>query len=51
MIKIPAEKLANAVIKHLLPGLIRHLSDQKKEATEHKKKTEKGLRSDNNENI
>ena len=33
MIKIPAEKLANAVIKHLLPGLIRHFSEQKKEVT------------------
>lgn len=26
MIKIPAEKLASAVSKHLLPGLIRSLS-------------------------
>jgi len=33
VIKIPAEKLADAVIKHLLPGLIRHLSEQKKEVT------------------
>ncbi|WP_256368120.1 hypothetical protein [Anoxybacillus sp. CHMUD] len=40
MIKIPAEKLANAVIKHLLPGLIRHLSEQKKEVTEHKNNQE-----------
>jgi hypothetical protein len=31
VIKIPAEKLANAVIKHLIPGLIRHLSEQQKE--------------------
>lgn len=39
MIKIPAEKLANAVIKHLLPGLIRHLSEQKKEVSNDEKAT------------
>lgn len=29
MIKVPADKLAAAVQKHLLPGLIRSLSQEK----------------------
>ena len=33
MIKIPAEKLANAVKKHLLPGLLRSISEQQKDLT------------------
>ncbi|WP_285289208.1 hypothetical protein [Bacillus sp. ISL-7] len=30
MIKVPAEKLARAVEKHLLPGLLRHLAEQQR---------------------
>lgn len=34
MMKIPAEKLANAVKKHLLPGLLRSISEQQKDSNE-----------------
>lgn len=37
MIKIPAEKLANAVKKHLLPGVLRSISEQQKASTAEKK--------------
>jgi hypothetical protein len=30
MIKIPAEKLAAAINKHLLPGLLRSMSEDRK---------------------
>jgi hypothetical protein len=37
MIKVPAEKLARAVEKHLLPGLLRHLAEQQKSQQQEKK--------------
>ncbi|MFE4522155.1 hypothetical protein ACFRCQ_08350 [Cytobacillus firmus] len=36
MIKVPAEKLAQAVNKYLLPGLLRSLADQQKNAGDKK---------------
>ncbi|MGG3958383.1 hypothetical protein ABEV20_03845 [Bhargavaea massiliensis] len=40
-IEVPSEKLARAVIKHLIPGLIRHLSEQKKEVNNDEKATKR----------
>jgi hypothetical protein len=37
MIKVPAEKLARAVEKHLLPGLMRSLAEQQKSQEGEKK--------------
>ncbi|MEK3822125.1 hypothetical protein MKY20_23870 [Cytobacillus sp. FSL W8-0315] len=36
MIKVPADRLAQAVNKYLLPGLLRSLSDQQKDARSEK---------------
>jgi hypothetical protein len=37
MIKVPAEKLARAVEKHLLPGLLRYLAEQQRSQQQEKK--------------
>jgi hypothetical protein len=40
MIIVPAEKLASAIEKHLLPGLLRSLSEQQKlQVQENQKKS------------
>lgn len=39
MIKVPAEKLARAVEKHLLPGLLRHLAGQQRTQQQDEKKS------------
>ena len=39
MIKVPADKLARAVEKHLLPGLLRHLAQQQRTQIQDEKKS------------
>jgi len=39
MIKVPADKLARAVEKHLLPGLLRHLAEQQRTQQQQEKKS------------
>jgi hypothetical protein len=39
MIKVPAEKLARAVEKHLLPGLLRNMAEQQRTQQQDTKKS------------